>query len=236
MGLLKDVPDLHTQPMRDIIYDYIRKAIIHGDLAIGTTFTDNEIAEEFGVSRTPVREAVQKLESNGYIERVPMKGNRVSGLSPHELAYSFAIRKALETLAIRYAALNATESALAEMSDLLSRSDEAFAAHSGEELLEVFYPLVRRFNEVVFESCKSRRLMELIWAQREIFDRYRVMRNVLAHHVDRSLSRRKALYEAIRSHDPDKACAIWTEHLNDSFSIWSKISGCADKLADFRFL
>lgn len=235
MGILKDIPDLHTQPMRDVIYEYLRKAIAHGDLEIGTTFTDNDIAEEFGVSRTPVREAVQKLESNGYIERVPMRGNRVCGLSPSELAYTFAIRKALETLAIRYSAMHVTELELKEMRDVLRRSDEVFAAYSGEERLEAFYPLVRRFNELVFEACGSTRMTELIWAQREVFDRYRVMRSVLSHHVDLSLSRRKDLYEAFRAHDPDKAYAIWTEHLNESFSIWSDKSGYAKDLKDFKF-
>ena len=105
MGLLKDIPELRTPPIRDIIYERLRKAIVQGELKADSYFNDHEISEEFGVSRTPIREAVQKLESDGYIERVPMKGYRVCGLSTHELAHCFSIRKALETLAVRYSAL-----------------------------------------------------------------------------------------------------------------------------------
>ena len=91
--------------MREIIYEHLRKAIVYGELKADAMFTDAEIAEEFGVSRTPAREALQKLESNGYIQRITMKGNRVLGISPYELAHSFTIRKALETLAFKYSAI-----------------------------------------------------------------------------------------------------------------------------------
>ncbi|HQL84895.1 MAG TPA: GntR family transcriptional regulator, partial [Rectinema sp.] len=82
MSLLQEVPDLHIQPMREVIYERLRKAIVLGELQPDSYFTDADIAHEFGVSRTPAREALQKLESNGYIERVPKKGNRILGISP----------------------------------------------------------------------------------------------------------------------------------------------------------
>lgn len=235
MGFLKDVPDLRTQPMRDIIFERLRKAIVQGELKSDDTFTDVEIAEEFGVSRTPVREAVQKLESAGYIERVPMKGNRVCSLSPYELAHCFAIRKALETLAVRYAALRVTEAELQGLEETLRQADEVYAAYSGDKRLEAIFPLIKRYNEIAFEACKSERLTECVWAEREIFDRYRVMRIVLPNRLERSLSRRRELYEAYQAHDPDRAAAIWSEHLDESFKIWRDQSGFAEELKDFQF-
>ncbi len=235
MPLLKNVPDLRTKPMRDIIYEHLRKAIARCELKPDSTFTDGEIADEFGVSRTPVREAVQKLEAEGYIERVPMKGNRVCTVSPYELANSFAIRKALETLAVRYAAVRITDEELDQMKTLLDEADAIFAEYSGEELLDRFFPIVKKFNQIVFEACKSERLSELVWAQRDLFDRYRVMRLILPNRIHKSLARRKALYDAFLAHDPDTACAVWTEHLDESFVIWREKSGYAKELEDFRF-
>ena len=236
MGFLKDVPDLHTQPIRDIIFERLRKAIVQGELAPDTYFTDAALAEDFGVSRTPVREAVQKLEMAGYIERVPMRGNRVLGLSPHELAYSFAIRKALETLALQYSAIQITDETLRQVSKILDELEAIVADLSGEERLERAFPLVKKYNELVFEACGSEHLTGLIWAQREIFDRYRVIRSVLPSRVEQSVSRRRDLYEALKARDPERAKAIWSKHLGESFSIWQEKSGYTEELKDFPFL
>lgn len=235
VALLKNVPELRTRPMRDIIYEHLRKAIVRGELKAGDTFTDGEIAAEFGVSRTPVREAVQKLEADGTIERVSMKGNRVCGVSVYELAHSLAIRKAIETLAVRYSALRITQSELDELKLLLDQADGVFAACEGEELLEKFFPLVKRFNQVAFEACRSVSLTELIWTERELFDRYRVMRIILPNRPHKSLSRRKDLYEAFKDHNPDRACEVWTDHINESFTIWRDKSGYGEELKDFQF-
>jgi len=235
MSLLKEVPDLRAKPMRDVIYEHLRKAIVYGELKAETYFTDAEIAEEFSVSRTPAREALQKLESNGYIERVPMKGNRVLGISPYELAHSFTIRKALETLAVKYSAARVTEDELTAMAEVLAQLDVIRVTLSGEKLLESLFPLIKQFNELAFAACKSSRIQEAVWAQREIFDRYRVMRLVLPNRVNKSINRRRDLYNAFRAHDPITASEIWAEHLDESFVIWREKSGYAEQLKDFQF-
>lgn len=235
MPLLKNVPDIRTKPMREIIYEHLRKAILRGELKTDSTFTDAEIAQDFGVSRTPVREAVQKLEADGFIERISMKGNRVRGISPYELAHCLAVRKAIETLAVRYTALRITAEELEQLRDLLEEADRVFAKYSGEELLERFFPVVKSFNHVVFEACRSKILTTLIWTQREVFDRYRVMRITLPNRPHKSLSRRKELYMAFMNRDHEKACAVWTEHLNESFAIWREKSGLGKDLEDFMF-
>ncbi|MCX7027098.1 MAG: GntR family transcriptional regulator [Spirochaetes bacterium] len=235
MSILKDVPDLHAKPMREIIYDHLWKAIAYGELVADASFTDQEIADEFGVSRTPAREALQMLESNGYIERIPMKGNKVRSLSPLELAHTFVIRKALETLAVKYSALRITDAELSELGAVLDRLEAARDSLSGEKLLDELFPLIKRFNEIAFESCGSQRIIENIWRQRQILDRYRVMRLVLPNHVQKSIARRRRLFEAFRAHDPEAASAVWTEHLTESFAIWREQSGFADQLRDFMF-
>jgi len=235
MGMLKNIPELKTPPIRDIIYERLRKAIIESELKAGDTFTDNEIAEEFGVSRTPIREAVQKLESEGYIKQVTMKGYQVCGFSPLELAHCFAMRKALESLAVRYTCIYIDEAGLAELNGLLGRIELAFTQQQGDKLVEEVIPLVKRYNEVVFNNCGSERLEELIWSTREIFDRYRVNRIVLPNHVELSLSRRRDLYNAFVARDPEKAAEVWSLHLEDSFRIWCEKSGHGAELKDFRF-
>ena len=127
------------------------------------------------------------------------------------------------------------EEQLGELEDTLRLADQAFATLKGDKLLDEIMPLVKRFNETTFNSCGSERLTELVWSLREVFDRYRVMRVVLPNHVELSLSRRRALYEAFRARDPDKAAEIWGAHLDESFGIWREKSGRAEELKDFRF-
>jgi DNA-binding GntR family transcriptional regulator len=164
-----------------------------------------------------------------------MKGNRVLGISPYELAHSFAIRKALETLGMKYSALRITEEELSGMAGILDKLDQAYASLSGEKLLEPLFPLIKQFNEAAFDACKSARLIESIWAQREIFDRYRVMRLVLPNRIEKSIKRRRDLYNAFLAHDPITASEIWAEHLDESFVIWREKSGYAEQLKDFQF-
>ncbi|HWP69174.1 MAG TPA: FCD domain-containing protein, partial [Rectinemataceae bacterium] len=170
-----------------------------------------------------------------YIERVPMKGNRVRGLSAYELAHCFAIRKALETLAVRYSASRIQEADIAELENLLGQIEKARSSLSGETLLAQFFPLIKRFNEVAFGACRSEKILENVWAQREIFDRYRVMRLVLPDHIDRSILHRKELCKAFMRHDSEGASAVWAENLDESFAIWREKSGFADQLKDFIF-
>ncbi len=156
-----------------------------------------------------------------------MKGNRVLGISPYELAHSFTIRKALETLAVKYSALRATEDELAQMADVLNQLDKAYASMSGDKLLETLFPLIKQFNEIAFAACKSSRILEGVWAQREIFDRYRVMRLVLPNRIDRSIKR--VTLSTMPSRHTTRACQrIWSEHLDESFSIWREKSGFAE--------
>lgn len=234
MSILKTKPDLRAQPMREIIFDRVREAIVRGELAADTSFTDAEIAGEFGVSRTPAREALQKLESGGYIERVPMKGNRVCGLSARELAHCFAIRKAVETLAVQYAATRIAAPELDALANTLDQIEEANATLDGDRLLERLFPLVKQFNEIIFGACGSTKLLEQVWAQREIFDRYRVMRLVLPEHLERSIIHRRELFEAFKARDPARARAVWAQNLDESFIIWRDKSGFARQLEDFR--
>jgi DNA-binding FadR family transcriptional regulator len=146
-----------------------------------------------------------------------------------------AIRKALETLAVRYAALRITADELLRLEELLAQADSVFTQYIGDELLERFFPIVKSFNHTVFEACRSTSLTAIIWAQREIFDRYRVMRIILPNRIHKSLSRRKDLYAALRDGDPDRACAVWTDHLNESFTIWRDKSGYGKELEGFTF-
>src|SRR5690606_29206902 len=102
MGL-KAVP-LQQETYKDQAYRLLRRAILEGDLKPGEPLVASRLSQQLGISRTPVREAVQALEKEGWVERRRSGGVRVSGLSMDQIEELFAIRGALEGLACRYAA------------------------------------------------------------------------------------------------------------------------------------
>ena len=97
------------KPLRDIVFEALREAIIAGQLRPGERLMEVQIADELGVSRTPVREAIRKLELEGFVIMVPRKGAYVSDISIKDITDVFEIRRALEGLAVELAARRMTE-------------------------------------------------------------------------------------------------------------------------------
>lgn len=236
MALLTDVPLIRTKPIRDTVYEQLREAIVKGTMTPGTFFTDSQIADELKISRTPVREAVQKLEAEGLIERSPMKGNKVTGVDPTDVAHIFAIRKALESLAVRYVAISRTEGELAVMRGVLDQAEKVFAQYAGEARADGYVPLVSRFNRAMFDASHVKRLTDLIWSHRELLDRFRVIRAVIVRRLEESLETREQMYQYFLRHDADQAGKLWASHIDGSYRIWVDVSGYGDCTAKAQFV
>ena len=230
MSLLKNIPAISVKPVREIVYEHLREAIVSGNLPAGSRFTDSQIAEEFGVSRTPVREAMQKLEAEDLIERTPMKGNVVKEIVPSDIAHIFAIRKAIETLALRYTAKRITKKELGLLKEELEQAQILFDTSEGENLIEAFLPHVYQYNRVMFEACRSPRLIDLIWQHRELLDRNRVLRVTVEKRFARSYAIRSELYHLFEKNAAEEAARLWGEHLDYSFTLWFENAPEASRL------
>jgi DNA-binding GntR family transcriptional regulator len=234
--LKNTVPVMEFKPFRETIYEYLRQQILSGNLRAGILFSDGEIAELFKTSRTPVREAVQKLEAEGLVERLPMKGNIVKGLSPVEIAHIYSIRKALELLAIRYATLRITPEELDTMKTILDGVDTLLALKDTDNLAEKLLQPAGEFNNVLFNACRVPKLIQMIWQHRELLDRYRTMRIVISKQLGERFVTRRRVYRAFLEKDMEKAVAAWEEHLETSFHIWLESSGLDAEKARGEYL
>ena len=103
------------KPLREIVFETLRDAIINQVLRPGERLMEIQLAEEMGVSRTPVREAIRKLELEGFVVMVPRRGVYVAGISMKDIHEVFEVRSALEALAASLAAERITEEELEEM-------------------------------------------------------------------------------------------------------------------------
>jgi len=138
--------------LRQVAYDSLRADILVGDLAPGTPISEAERAESLGISRTPVREAMQQLAQEGLIEVFPKRGTFVARLSARDVRESFELREAVETFAARLAAERRSEGDLERMRAALS--DVPAAGGDGQ------YARLADFHGLIVQAAQNRYLQQ----------------------------------------------------------------------------
>lgn len=195
---------------RDTIVDALRETIQSGELPAGERLSLDEIANEFGVSRMPVREALKQLESEGLVKFYPYRGVEVSVLAPDDLDELFSIRSALEQMALERAVLRLSAEQLEEMHTTLKKMDDT---EGWGDWLE----LNHRFHHTINEASGWPRLVEMIEMLRVNVERY-VRAYLSIQGREKSRNQHWALYEACLNRDVERAKAVIAEHLSDTSS------------------
>lgn len=157
-------------PLRDVVFNMLRQAIITGEFAPGERLMEIALANRLGVSRTPVREAIRKLELEGLVVMIPRKGAEVAKITEKDLRDVLEVRSSLEELAAELAAERMNdevkeklEKALKEFEEAIESDDNAAIADSDVD-----------FHDVIFEATGNARLIQIINNLREQMYRYRL--------------------------------------------------------------
>ena len=157
-------------PLRDVVFNTLRHAILKGELEPGERLMEISLAQKLGVSRTPIREAIRKLELEGIVVMVPRKGAEVADITEKDLRDVLEVRTALEELSIELAIRNMDE----EQLDNLKKANEAFARNSeGDDLIKIAESDVA-FHEHIYMATGNKRLIQIINNLREQMYRYRL--------------------------------------------------------------
>lgn len=207
-GPLKSA-SIQRQTVTDQVHRRLKEAIIEGAFQPGERLVEGEIAAMLGASRTPVREALSKLEQEGLVRPLRFGGLAVAELSEQDVVEIFSLIRVLESYAARLAAERATESQLARMRLLCTRAEQ-LDADEGERLGE----LNRQFHEQLVEAADHKRLRELISALRSPMRPYRLISLASAEFRQQTIRDHRAMLEAIRTRKPDLIEQIMREHLN----------------------
>lgn len=196
--------------LREIVFETIRSAIVQGELKPGERLMEVQLADELGVSRTPVRESIRKLELEGLVKMVPRKGAYVTPMSSTDLVEMMEIRGALEGLVARLAAVNATE----EEIQALHESNDGFENAIGESDYDGIIDDDIEFHEILYKACGNGRLRSMIHSLREQMLRMRVeyVHNVTDMHPLRGQHR--AIIEGIENRDPEAAELAAKAHID----------------------
>ena len=145
------------QPLREQAYDRIREALRHGKYRPGERLTELGIAQELGVSRTPVREVLGQLAREGFLEEHPRGGFRIPALSLRDVEEIFTLRLLLEPFGAAEAARRATSKDIAALTAVLRRGEEA-----APDRLDDFIEAARDFRACLFGIAGNARLLQAI--------------------------------------------------------------------------
>jgi DNA-binding GntR family transcriptional regulator len=140
----------HHRQLRNLVADKLRLAILNGEIKPGAWLRQERLAQEYGVSQMPVREALKELTAEGLVEHVPYRGVRVIEFSADDIADLYACRSFMEGMAARSAAANITSDELAELKALHSQMKVLLEA---QVLLE-YSELNRRFHRLIFSASR----------------------------------------------------------------------------------
>ncbi|WP_058485860.1 GntR family transcriptional regulator [Defluviitalea phaphyphila] len=157
-------------PLRDVVFNTLRKAILSGDLKPGERLMEKQLAEKMGVSRTPVREAIRKLELEGFVVMIPRKGAQVAEITEKDIQDVLEVRGALEALAVKLACSKMSKENLQE----LEKAMKGFADAADKEDINGMIEKDVEFHDIIFKSTKNEKLIQIVNNLREQIHRYRV--------------------------------------------------------------
>lgn len=205
-------PSFDGRTLADRAFEWLEEAIIKGDYPPEMRLDEASLAEAFGISRGPVREAIRRLEGKRLVERVAHSGVRVAKRSPADLIEILIVREALEGMACRLAAERISESALDYLEDLLER-------HASETDLQLGRHYFQRpgdydFHFRIIQESGNRRLIEMLCEDLyHLLRVYRYRSSMRRGRALEALDEHRNILAAMRARDPDLAEKHMRAHL-----------------------
>ena len=171
MSVMRFTPSVESKPIREIAYETLKHAIITGQIPAGSRIVETEYADRLHISRTPLREALRKLERDGLVEYVLRRGVVVRAFTIADVEEIYTIRNALEMLTLPAIIDNATAEDIRSMREKLQKMDGFIAKND----IEGLSPLARSFHEQLTSISGLNRILRVIQSQDEYIRRFSAM-------------------------------------------------------------
>ncbi len=198
-------------PLRDVVFNTLRQAILRGELKPGERLLEIQLANELGVSRTPIREAIRKLELEGLVVMVPRKSAVVAEITEKSLRDVLEVRRALEELAMKLACeriqdkeIEELKMAQKEFADVLKTGDVTEGAEADV-----------KFHDIIYRATDNERLIQLLYNLREQMYRYRVEQLKRKDFHDTLLAEHQYIIETLEKRDVKRAVEAICTHVDN---------------------
>ncbi|MFD4606973.1 GntR family transcriptional regulator [Streptomyces sp. NPDC058440] len=199
-----------TRPLGVRVYERLRDEIVSGSLEADATLVQEQVAERLGVSRTPVRDALNRLAHEGLVTWLPGSGYIVNALQPKDIAEVYQVRQSLETLALRLACGRHDRARLARLAAVIEEMADTDPADAAAQ-----FELNRSFHRLLIEPCDNALLLRMIDTLWDHPVNRRITRSYVHEpgSVPVMVSEHRAILEAARAADGDGLARLATEHM-----------------------
>lgn len=198
-------------PLRDVVFNTLRQAILKGEMEPGERLMEITLANKLGVSRTPIREAIRKLELEGLVNMIPRKGAVVASISEKDMRDVLEVRITLEELAVELAIKNMEE----EDIDLLRKAGLAFEKAVISHDIVAIVDADVEFHDIIYNKTNNNRLIQIINNLREQMYRYRLeyVKDARTHSI--LINEHNDIIECLKRKDVEAAKEAVREHISN---------------------
>lgn len=202
-------------PLRDVVFNTLRQAILRGELKPGERLMEIQLANKLGVSRTPIREAIRKLELEGLVLMIPRKGAEVAEITEKNMLDVLEVRRALEELAVKLACERITEEEIQELKD----AADTFQKILSEKDITKIAEADEAFHDVIFKSTGNDRLIQLLNSLREQMYRYRLEYLKREEYHPQLLEEHQQIIDRITRKDQSEAAELIDRHIGNQVDV-----------------
>ena len=197
------------KPLREIVYEELKRQIMIGEIPPGTRMMEVELADDMGVSRTPIREAIRKLEKEGLVSIEPRRGAYASEISIKDMVDVLEVREFLEGMAAGLASKRITEEEIAALKHSIDAYRNAVESGSTEEIIEED----EIFHKLIVDCSGNKTLIQMINQVQELALRFRYIYYEDFSRYKNMPNEHQEILDAVLSGDPEIARKVADEHV-----------------------
>jgi len=198
--------------LRSQVFHKIEKMILDGEFSQGDNLTESKLCSILGVSRTPVREALNKLELEGLVKNIPNRGAVVIGISQKDINDIYEIRIYIEGKASRFCAENISQENLEKLNEIVSLQE--FYVQRGDD--NKVWQLDSSFHTLIYESCNNRPLQYMLSSFHNYIQKARAVSFKIPGRAEASVREHRNIYDAIAKKDGDLAEKYTAIHISNA--------------------
>ena len=196
-------------PLRDVVFNTLRDAILTGKLVPGERLMENQLADKLGVSRTPVREALRMLELENLVELVPRKGAQVLDMGEKDITNILEIRGALEGLATNLACKKMQEQDVARLKTAQREFEKAISSNDKERIIQSD----EEFHDTIFAATENEKLVQMYQNLRIQLYRYRMAHLNIDSSIPVIVAHHRSILRAIENKDHEEGVLAAQGHI-----------------------
>lgn len=198
-------------PLRDVVFNTLRQAILRGEMEPGERLMEIQLAQKLGVSRTPIREAIRKLELEGLVIMIPRKGAEVAHITEKDMKDVLEVRSTLEELVVELAIKNVTDEKIEELKCANKVFESAIVSKDASEYCRSGC----KFHDILYSMTNNARLIQIINNLREQMYRYRLeyVKDARTHSI--IISEHNDIIKQIRDKNVPVAKTVIHQHISN---------------------